>query len=45
MAMEKEIFENDMLWKIFGHKKGEVTKLAEGSERLHNLYFSPNISG
>jgi hypothetical protein len=39
------VFENRVLWRIFGPKRDEVTgdwrKLH--NEELHNLYSSPNI--
>jgi hypothetical protein len=39
------VFENRVLWRIFGPKRDEVTggwrKLH--NEKLHNLYSSPNI--
>jgi hypothetical protein len=39
------VFENRVLWRIFGSKRGEVTgswrKLH--NEELHGLYFPPNI--
>jgi hypothetical protein len=44
-AHRQTVFENRVLWKIFGPKRGEVKggwrKLHNGE--LHNLYLSPDI--
>jgi hypothetical protein len=39
------VFENILLWKIFGHKRDEVTEewRRVSSEELHNFLSSPNI--
>jgi hypothetical protein len=39
------VFENRVLWKIFGPKRDEVTGESRKvhNEELHNLYFSPSI--
>jgi hypothetical protein len=41
----QRVFENRVLWRIFGSKRDEVSggwrKLHD--EELHNLYFSPSI--
>jgi hypothetical protein len=42
---ELRVFENRVLWRIFGPKRDEVTgewrKLHNGE--LYDMYFSPNI--
>jgi hypothetical protein len=39
------VFENRVLWRIFGPRKDEVTAdwRKQHNEELHNLYSSPNI--